>query len=233
LLPPSLPDIQGVTLAARYVAAEQVLEVGGDFYDVFDAGYRAWALSIGDVCGRGPRAAALTGLIRHTLRSLALRERNPASMLASLNAVLHRDLDDPGLFCTVLYGILRQRADGLVLRYANAGHPPPMLLSTNGRITERHEGGLVLGPFPSGTWTTETVKLRPSDTVVFYTDGVSEARRGDEQFGDEALRTTLAAFAGADAETIAAGLTDAAAAFAEGAVPDDMAVLVVQATTTV
>ena len=230
LLPPSLPHIEGAELAATYVAAEEGLDVGGDFYDVFDAGYRAWAVSIGDVCGRGPRAATVTGLIRHTVRSLAFRERDPGRLLHALNAVLHRDLADPALFSTVWYAMVRSRPDGLVLRFANGGHPPPLVLHADASISEIVTDGLVLGSFETGDWPAATVTLRPGETAVLYTVGVSEARYGDVQFGDAAFRETLAALAGADPQTIADAVTAAASDFASGAVPDDMAVLVIQAT---
>ena len=229
LLPPSLPEIPGARLAARYVSAEEGLDVGGDFYDVFDAGYRTWAVTIGDVCGRGPGAAALTGLIRHTVRSLAPRERDPGRLLAAVNAVLHRDLDDPGLFCTVWHIMMRPRAGGLALRFANGGHPSPLILRHDGSITELACAGIVLGPFEGGSWPSRTAFLHPGDTAVLYTDGVSEARRGAEQFGESALRSTLSDLAGRQPQEIADAITDAATGFATTAVPDDMAVLVVQA----
>jgi PAS domain S-box-containing protein len=230
LLPPSLPHIDGARLAARYVAAEESTDVGGDFYDVFDAGYRAWAVTIGDVCGRGPQAATVTGLVRHTVRSLALTERDPGRVLGSLNAVLNRDLEDPGLFCTVCYGMLRSRADGLHLRLASGGHPPPIIIRHDGRLEDVRCAGLMLGPFENGSWQTCTATLRPGDTAVFYTDGVSEAQRDGVQFGDHAFQDALSALARADPQLIADTITEAANAFAGGASHDDMAVLVVQAT---
>ena len=127
LLPPALPDIEGLELAARYRAAGEQNEVGGDFYDAFRAADGVWTLVIGDVSGKGPEAAALTSLTRHTLRAAALREMNPRENLELLNEALWSQPDADGRFCTVLYARVRPRADGgAEVTLATGGHLPPI-----------------------------------------------------------------------------------------------------------
>jgi phosphoserine phosphatase RsbU/P len=193
LLPPSLPKIDGLTLASRYHPAS-ARQVGGDFYDVFALGGDRWAFFIGDVEGHGAEAAAVTSLIRYTLRSAALHYRDPVDGLAELNSVLLREAV-PRRFCTVLFGTLEPHDDGegFQVTVATGGHPPALLLDPSRATVQevRSEGGMLVGMLAEATFEACSVHLRAGQTLLFYTDGLIEARRALTPF-DEA---SLAAFA--------------------------------------
>lgn len=219
LLPPVLPDIGGATLAAHYHPASP-RRVGGDFYDVFSLGDNRWAFFIGDVEGHGVGAAVATSLIRYTLRSAALHYSEPTDGLAELNSVLLRELD-PRRFCTVLFGTLEPSPDrrGFHLTIATGGHPPALLLDpTTGTAAEiRSEEGTLVGLRADATFHACDLYLRPGQTLLFYTDGIVEARRGANPFDEE----RLAAFALEHAGRGAAGLIDALATLIPKLGPDD------------
>ena len=226
LLPPSLPQIPGADLGARYVAAGEGNEVGGDFYDVFDVGYRTWAIAIGDVCGRGPEAAVITGLVRHTLRMLATKEREPLRVLTALNDVLLRELDDKDLFCTLCFCFARRRPQGWRLSVASAGHPPPLVLRQDGTVEEQPCKGSPLGLFADGDWTLCGVDLPAGDLVVLYTDGVTECRKDGVLFGEGRLAAAIGGLGDRDAQAVADSVIAQVDAFAGMPPQDDMALLV-------
>ena len=230
LLPPELPDIPGVDLAARYVAAGEGNEVGGDFYDVFWTGYGSWAVVIGDVCGKGPEAAAITGLVRHTVRAIALHDREPRRILRGVHAVLSREERLDERFCTLACGILRpQTGRGQVrLTVACAGHPPPLILRADGRLEEADCPGTLLGLLEEVALRQDVVLLGPGDVVVLYTDGVVEARRGGDVFGEERLKALLAGIGAATASAIAARIVEAVRSFGPAEPRDDLALLVLR-----
>ena len=144
LLPRELPEIPGVELAARYLAAGEGNEVGGDFYDCFETGAGDWALVIGDVCGKGAEAAALTALARYTVRAAALQTRSPSAVLAQLNAALLRDRHDYR-FCTVLYASLTPHEAGVSACLTAGGHPLPLVLRAGGAVETAGTPGSLLG----------------------------------------------------------------------------------------
>lgn len=228
LLPPALPAIDGLDLAARYQVAEDDIEIGGDFYDVIEMGDRAWGVVVGDVCGRGPDAAALTGLMRHSVRAAVVRERLPSGVLAQTNDAVLGQIDD-ARFCTATYLRVEVRDDGRPVRVlaSSAGHPRPLILRADGRAESVECSGLLLGVVPAPRLVDVEVELEPGDAVVIYTDGVTEARRGTELFAEGRLMATLAALQGADADGIAQGIVDAVNDFAEGS-NDDRAILVIR-----
>lgn len=229
LLPPRLPSIDGLDLAARYQVAEGDLEIGGDFYDVMELADGAWGVVIGDVCGRGPDAAALTGLMRHSVRASVVRETRPSRILAQTNdAVL--DQIDEFRFCTAAYlrVELSPELDGSVrLRASSAGHPRPAVLRADGSVELIACAGVLLGVVAAPALVDVELDLGPGDVVVLYTDGVTEARRDGEFFGDEGLRATLAGLAGRSAAAVADGLEQAVREFQDGA-DDDRAILVLR-----
>ncbi|WP_426573245.1 SpoIIE family protein phosphatase [Aquihabitans sp. McL0605] len=230
LLPPAMPMISGLGLAARYDVAEADVPIGGDFYDVMPVGPGSWGVVVGDVCGRGPDAAALTGLVRHTLRSAVVHEREPSRVLAQTNQAMLQQIDD-SRFCTAAY--LRVDLDDpatghLRVSASSAGHPRPVLVRAYGRSEPLDCAGTLLGVVDDPLLTDTHVELEPGDAIVLYTDGVTEARDGRELFGEDRLVATLAGLAGRPAEEIAAGLEQAVSAFRRSA-RDDMAILVVQA----
>jgi PAS domain S-box-containing protein len=176
LLPHRLPEIDGVDVAVRYWPAGERTEVGGDFYDVFgvdDQGHN-FAVVIGDVCGTGPGAAALTGLARHSIRASAWHGDHPVDVLASLDRAVKRSGADT--FLTALYSEIRRSGDGLELTIAAGGHPLPVLVNAQGAQTIGHPGSL-LGAVDSPAWSATSVRLGPDDVVVFYTDGATDLRR--------------------------------------------------------
>ncbi len=224
LLPPRMPVVSGFELGARYHPALAGLEVGGDFYDVFDTG-GDWAVVIGDVCGKGPEAAALTALARYTIRSVAMDLRHPAQVLRKLNdTLLHHQLDER--FCTVVYGRVVPSVGGLRVTVCRGGHPPPIVVRASGELEPMGPDGGLIGLFPEIRLWEETAQLSRGDSLVFYTDGVTEAARGHEQFGDQRLDEVLRACAGLTASEVAENIEAAVIDFGGPRPRDDIAVLV-------
>ena len=231
LLPPLLPSIPGVRLAARYRAAGEGNEVGGDFYDVFQVGRSAWTLVLGDVSGKGPEAAAIAGLARHTLRAVAMQQRAPRRLLAALHETLAHG-EGQGEFCTVCCALLQaspQRAGGARLTIACAGHPPPVVRRADGGVELAASTGPLLGlPLREMRFRQQTFDLAAGDTVVMYTDGVTEAHhRTQELFGEERLMETIRT-APTDVDGIADSILDAVTSYGPSDPRDDVAVIVVQ-----
>lgn len=231
LLPPALPSIDGVALAARYdvSAAEADVVIGGDFYDVMPVAPGSWGVVVGDVCGRGPAAAALTGLVRHTLRSAVVREHVPSLVLAQTNQAMLQQIDE-SRFCTAAYARVDIDEDSgqVAVSVSSAGHPRPILVRAAGEVEALDCEGTLLGVVADPVLIDIDVVLGPGDAIVLYTDGVTEARQGAELFGEERLIATLGSLAGRSAEDIASGLEDAVAEFRRSA-RDDTAILVLQA----
>jgi PAS domain S-box-containing protein len=232
LLPPSLPQVPGVEIAARFRAASGGATVGGDFYDVFPLGAGApgdsWMIVMGDVTGKGPAAAAITSLARYTMRTAALYERSPSRVLEQLNHVLVHD-DDRRRLCTAVCA----RVDpGGAVAVSCAGHPPPLRGRPGGTAEEIGEPGTLLGAFPEGHWSDATIHLRAGESLVLYTDGVTDARGPVDRFGSERLEAVVAAAAGrpaSTASTVAAAIDEALIRFQDGRPQrDDVALLVLQ-----
>ena len=174
LLPSGLPEIPGVELAARFRPAGEGYRVGGDFYDAFESGPGRWVIVVGDVSGKGPGAAAVTGLARHTLRTAAMHDDSPSHVLGVLNAAL-RDRVSPSEVCTVAYARLEVAEAGFTLTFASGGHPLPLLLRTDGTVDEIGPHGLLLGANPDLNLVESSWALEPEDRLLFYTDGLMEA----------------------------------------------------------
>ncbi|MET0615548.1 MAG: SpoIIE family protein phosphatase [Thermoleophilaceae bacterium] len=228
LLPVELPDIAGVETAARFRPTGEGNEVGGDFYDVFETGNRGWAVVMGDVCGKGPDAAAVTALARYTLRAAAMRERLPSRSLAVLNEALLRQRDDRR-FCTVAYAYLEKLEHGARAGISIGGHPLPILLRADGSVEHVGAPGTLLGIVPDPDLDDYAVMLEPGDSLVFYTDGVIESRVSSNGVLDERrLGELVATCAGQGPDAIAARIEDAAVMSQEGRPRDDIAVLVLR-----
>jgi PAS domain S-box-containing protein len=227
LLPAELPDIPGIEAAARFRPTGQGNEVGGDFYDLFESGGQGWTVVMGDVCGKGPDAAAVTALARYTLRAAAMRERVPSRSLSLLNEALLRQRDDRR-FCTVVYAYLERNDGGAQIGFASAGHPPPLLLRRDGSVEPVGDPGTLLGVLPDPRFEDRTLSLMRGDTLVFYTDGMVEGRGPGEVLDEARLAELLASFAGAGADAIAGRLEDAAVNAHGGSPRDDIAVLVLR-----
>jgi PAS domain S-box-containing protein len=229
LLPPDLPDVPGIELAAVYHPAGGGGDVGGDFYDAFETGESGLFLAIGDVCGKGAPAAALTGIARHTVRAAAVRERSPRAILRTLNQALLRQMIEHR-FCTVAVGRLEAGDGGARLTVCCGGHPPPLLVRSDGSVEEAGTPGTLLGIYEHVQLSDLTVDLRPGDAVVFHTDGVTEERREGHMFGEERLMELLRVSAGLSAAGIADRIERAVLEFTPGPPADDVAVIVLRLT---
>ena len=232
LLPPALPAPAEVDFGARYLPAGEGNEVGGDFYDVFDLPDGGWAVAIGDVCGKGAEAASITGLARNVLRLLVREGRSPSQALSSLNAAI-LELGDRGRFCTAALAVVHpstERPGGLDLCFSSGGHPPPALLPASGAPMFAGGAGTLLGVVDAPDLNDEEIFLAPGDALVFYTDGVTERRRGSQMFGDDTLLAVLGRASGRSADAVAGMLEREVRAFAHEVSRDDLAVLVVRST---
>jgi PAS domain S-box-containing protein len=229
LLPPRLPQVPGVQTASRYDSAEEHGLIGGDFYDLFEATPGSWLVLVGDVSGKGTTAAATTGLARHTVRASALREHHPARLLEILNEVLLSE-EDTERFCTAVCARLEQGASGFDVQLACAGHPPPVVLRADGSVEALEGPAPPVGLFGDFRLSSSELRLEPGDALVLYTDGVTEARRGETLFGTGRLLELLAGCTDLDADAIAQRIIEAVDAFQEGGRRDDVAIIVLRVT---
>ena len=232
LLPPRPPVIPGLEVGARYRAAAGEGQVGGDFFDVFPLADGGWAIAVGDVCGRGPRAAALTALARYTVRAAAVGATRGSDVLRVLNDVVLRELeatDELGeRFLTVAYLVVKPSPDGLAVHLACGGHPSPLLLRHDGPVEEATCRGELVGVFEAWEAEDVDVSLSPGDAIVLYTDGAIEGRGPEGPFGEERLREVLAGGAGLTAEQLADHLERAVLDYLGSAGQDDLAIVVLR-----
>ncbi|MFE0523739.1 MULTISPECIES: SpoIIE family protein phosphatase [unclassified Streptomyces] len=225
LLPPELPEIDGVEVEVIYRAAGEGNEVGGDFYDLFPISDGAYGFAIGDVCGTGPNAAAVTGLARHALRLLAREGLSGPAVLERLNSAI-LDEGARSRFLTLLYGELRPQEDGSAeLKVVCAGHPLPLRLRQDGTVEPAAEPQPLLGVMEDLDLYEETVTLDPGDVLLCVTDGVTERREGTRMLGDDGLTDVLTTCTGLTAGAVAARIMRAVERFASDAPSDDMAIL--------
>ncbi|MET9069842.1 SpoIIE family protein phosphatase [Streptosporangium sandarakinum] len=194
LLPPRLPEPPGVELAARYRPYGDGLQIGGDFYDAFPLPGDRWAVALGDVCGKGPAAAAVTGLVRHTLWAAAQQDADPGHVLPLVHRALRRE-NSP--FCTLAYAVVDCSAEPVRVRLACAGHPSPILRRAGGAVAmvmEALDGyGPALGLFDGAHYPAQSLDLHPGDSLVLYTDGFVEGGASHRQRQPDDLAVTLAA----------------------------------------
>jgi phosphoserine phosphatase RsbU/P len=233
LLPPSLPVIPGLAAAAYYHPASTD-DIGGDFYDLFTLGDGNWGFFLGDVCGKGATAASVTSLARYTLRATATYDPDPAVVLGNLNTVLYQEIDGDALrYCTAVVGSGRPDGDGFVVTIATGGHPPPLLLRSDGTADYLPGGGgPLVGILADATFTATTYRLDPGDTLLVYTDGLTDARtstvagRSDSHYDSHALRMFAAGLAPTTAVAAIEAVRTLLAGFGEG-LDDDAAVLAI------
>jgi serine phosphatase RsbU (regulator of sigma subunit) len=221
LLPAALPEIPRVELAVGYRAATLETDVGGDFYDVFAAG-DSWTFVTGDVVGKGAKAAAITGLARHTLRAAAQYERSPSDMLRVLNRAMLDQFTDEEQFCTV--AVVQMRGDEL--RVACGGHPLPLVLRRGGDVESVGRPGHLIGVFADPALHDDAFTLAAGDTVVLYTDGITDAHGAHGRFGAARLAAVLAMLVGLPPAQIVDRLDRAVAAYRAGDPTDDSAIVV-------
>ncbi|MET8906290.1 SpoIIE family protein phosphatase [Micromonospora sp. NPDC004551] len=227
LLPPVLPVVEGIGFAAEYVPTGDDAEVGGDFYDVVPLPDGRWLVVVGDVSGKGVQAAAVTGLVRDVIRVLVGDGKPLPEVLGRLNETLVER--GGGRYCTLaLAAVGPGDGDQLDVSLHLAGHDRPVLLHGGGGAGFVGTGGTALGLLDSIATPTAEIALKPGDALIFYTDGVTERRRGRELFGTDRLREAAAPLAGYSADVVAARLRATAIAFSVEPPRDDIAVLVLR-----
>ncbi|MEX2406477.1 MAG: PAS domain S-box protein [Actinomycetota bacterium] len=224
LMPRHLPEIPGVEVAKFYQPAGVGTLVGGDFYDVFEAGEDVWGVVVGDVCGKGVEAAALTGMARHTLRASVLRQSSPRGALSDLNSVMLRE--DGERFCTVALGRLEATGAGVRLTVACGGHPSPLVLRASGGIEVVGAAGSLLGVFEDVEIADREIDLVSGDLVVFFTDGLFDPRH-PAALGEAGWRSLVGACAGLTAQETVDRVGEAVAD-PGGQAPDDVCILVLR-----
>lgn len=229
LLPPGLPAVPGLDVAAHYHIASPD-EVGGDFYDLFPLAGGTWGFFLGDVCGKGAPAAVVTSLIRYTLRTTAVHDPDPARVLEHLNTVMnHENRGDDPRFCTLIFGLLTPDDGGFTVTLAGGGHPPALLLRADGTAEYLPTpGGELVGVLPDAHIATAGVRLAPRDTLLLYTDGLTEARVDTTggRYGDDALLEFATALAPTTPHAAGAAISELLDAFGDG-VDDDAAILAI------
>ncbi|WP_143517590.1 SpoIIE family protein phosphatase [Pseudonocardia sp. MH-G8] len=238
LLPRALPVVPGVEFASEYLPASSGSDVGGDFYDVLTVDPSQWLVSIGDVCGKGARAAARTGLVRDVLRVLVRDDRSLPRAIEMLNEVMI-EADDPLQFCTLAAAMVSRRRrgpggsgdsrGGLDVELALAGHVQPVLVRADGTAELIGTFGTAVGLVPSVRLSCTRHRMGPADTLLVYTDGVTERRRGREQFGAERLLAVAAGAAGKPAVQVVGAVREAVERFSAEPLDDDVALLAVRA----
>jgi PAS domain S-box-containing protein len=225
LIPSEIPyDLKGISIAARYQPALREAEVGGDFYDVFVLGDDKIGVLVGDVAGKGLKAAVRVAAARYTIRSYAYLEPSPGDVLTLANTVLLKEDPDMDSLLTAFLGVLDVAK--CTITYACAGHEPPVVCGDN-EVEELCVTGMMLGAMEDSIYTDETRKLHSGESVVIFTDGITEARRdGTELWGKEGVINHLAGICDLAPDEIAQSLLQAAADYSGGSLQDDAVIVV-------
>ncbi len=219
-LPERLPRIE---FAHAYHSATEAARVGGDFYDLFELEHGLLGLTVGDISGHGIDAAVLTSLVKSTIRSRATeQDKTPAEAIEAANTVLFRS-SPPDVFATVFFGVLN-REDGRLV-YCNAGHTTGILVSTGRKLVQVQANSPLVGAFEEGRFQDSEQRLVKDDLLFLYTDGLIEARRDRELFGEERLFEVLAAGDLRDPSDAVSKVLDKVLAFSRGQLSDDLAIL--------
>jgi len=225
LMPTSIPEvIDGYIIAARYRPALREAQVGGDFYDVFKLGEAKIGITIGDVVGKGLAAAVRVVAARYAVRSYAFMDMSPALIMTLTNRALLREETNERNVLTAFFAILDLETN--TVTYANAGHEPPLVRSSNGQISELGVTGPMLG-IVDWDYSENTFALEHGDSIVMFTDGITEARTRDcVLFEQEGVIAHLTRAADASPDQIAEAVLQAATLHAEGNLQDDVAIVV-------
>ncbi|MDH3227152.1 MAG: SpoIIE family protein phosphatase [Thermoleophilia bacterium] len=219
-----LPDVAGLELAALYRAAADEL-VGGDFYDVWEISDGRVAVVVGDVSGKGPRAAATTAMVRHMIEGLSTQGNGPSEIIDELNRLLYPRLADDALVTMVMAVYDPGSAS---LTWCNAGHPPPLLMTEAGGIELLSHPGPPCGCLIDAEYRSFTSAFGPGDTLLLYTDGLTEARRDGEEFGHDRLVREAVKLNRSTPATLSRGLYASVRGWSRGQVDDDVAIAVVR-----
>lgn len=227
LLPAIPPTLEGLELGELYSPSQRDLEVGGDFYDLFPLDHGRIGVVMGDVCGKGIQAAVYTAMAKYAIRSYALDDPSPVSVMRRTNRALCRQIVDDSMFISIVYALID--AHSMTLAVANAGHPHPLhYRQAAGTAVPIESEGTLAGLVPHARYGEAHVSLRPGDTILLYTDGIIEARRGREVWGPEALARSLERHASEPAADLVRAVAEDARGFAGGALHDDIAILAVK-----
>jgi serine phosphatase RsbU (regulator of sigma subunit) len=226
-LPKEPPQIPGFDIAPQYVPAFAEEQVGGDYFDFIEMGNGRFGLVLGDVCGKGVAAALYTATAKYTLRAYALEEPSPARVMTRLNATLAQQMPEECAFVTLIYALLDTREG--TLTYVNAAHPPPLLFEPrSGEFQELTATGALVGAWPELEYTQRQVTLPPGSVLAFYTDGVTEARRGTQMLETSGVRRVIQASVGCSVREIARQIYQAARRQSGGNLRDDVAIVVLK-----
>jgi len=231
LLPRALPQVPGIEFAAEYLPASTGADVGGDFYDVVTISPERWLVTIGDVCGKGARAAARTGLVRDVLRALVREGRPLNQAIETLNDVM-LEAGDPQQFCTLAAAVLtrapHEGRSALTMELVLAGHAKPVVVRADGTAELIGRYGTALGLVETVDLDCTQHVLAAGDTLLLYTDGITECRCGPEQFDEDRLLQAAAAASDTSAARLVATVRDAVQRFATDHGSDDIALLAVR-----
>jgi serine phosphatase RsbU (regulator of sigma subunit) len=230
MIPPELPAVAGIELASRYEPAGDGSEVGGDFLDVFGLSPQTWAFMLGDVSGKGAEAAAVSAAARYTLRALADPDRGPAKVVADVNAKLLAQTDAER-HCTLIFGYLRPDDRGTSVTLTLAGHHPPLVLRATGEVDEVGRLGTALALFDDSDLYDTGLELAPGEVLCAFTDGLVEARRASDMFGSHRVAEVLRRHGDLPVGELAALICESVRAFHGDQLQDDLALLLIRATT--
>jgi PAS domain S-box-containing protein len=225
LLPPKLLEIPGVELAARYHAAIQTADVGGDFYDLFPAGERSWGLTLGDVSGKGVDAASVTSLARHTLRTATMATQRPSEILSMLNAAL-LDQTERDRFCTAVYALIEPRFGRVNITVSCGGHPVPYVVRSNGALEPIQGEGTLLGVVSDPELTDISTELDFGDKLILYTDGILDIRPRQREFGHAQIEELFASCSKRGVKSAADLIEKSVLELQEGRARDDFALVI-------
>jgi sigma-B regulation protein RsbU (phosphoserine phosphatase) len=223
LSPPSLPSIAGLDVAVHYEPSAPE-EVGGDFYDLFPFAAGRLGFFLGDVCGKGPEAAAVTSLVRYTMRTAAMIHEDPGAILMDLNAALLTYGDGSMQTCTTVYGQIDVTSGVAAVTLAVAGHPPPVIVRANGGVEVTTAHGTMLGAVGDPSFDTCEICLDLGDAIVMCSDGLLETGLGGARVDEQHLAQLLAGLSQANAQGLVNRLTEALSEV-ERPLRDDVAIM--------
>jgi serine phosphatase RsbU (regulator of sigma subunit)/PAS domain-containing protein len=226
LLPRRLPEIAGTELAAAYIAATEGFEIGADFYDAYQTP-GGWGLSVGDVCGKGEEAAAVTAAARHAIRVIAHDTADPAAVLSGANKILLAE-EFSGGFVTASIAHLQWRNGALRVALGSAGHPSAAVIRSDGRVQLPGGGGLPLGLDTDAEPATHELTLSKGDILFLYTDGLTQARGRDRTYFQARLSDALAGLAGTHPDDFQVAMERALLEFTAGNLIDDITMMVLR-----
>lgn len=216
--------LEGVTIAHSYRPAAEAARIGGDFYDVFEIEPGLIGVLIGDVSGKGLRAAALTSLVRYTVRAHAMEGHRPTEVVRRVNRVLFKTTS-PDTFVTMFFGVIDTGEH--LISYCDAGHPAPLLVAPDGRLDHLDQVSLVVGAYEDFSYVRGSAQIGPGSLLFLHTDGVVEARHATEEFGEGRLESTVLS-AGTDPEASIRAVVGAVERFSAGLLSDDVALMAVR-----